>query len=226
MKNSRSRQRMDGIKIRIGLDIFNTCNYLQSAHFLKGMPFTQFKTWYQEERALSQAALPAACCMSTMGLDGFPNARFVSLKEIHDDAFVITGSMASRKGRELQAQPEVALTFWWPVTKRQVRIQGLATPIDSTRADGYFYARNRESKIVSMLSEQGKLVEETTSLHGQYLAAKSTFADVDIQRPQDWGGWDIQPIRIEFLDFSDDRFHERVLYQKEAEAWVACRVEP
>ena len=64
-------------------------------------PIKKFKQWYNEEMTKSLARIPSACCLSTIGKDGYPNARFVSLKEIIDDKFVITGPLQSRKGKEL-----------------------------------------------------------------------------------------------------------------------------
>lgn len=39
-------------------------------------PISLFERWYAEELASSKSAVPAACCLSTNGLDGFPNAVF------------------------------------------------------------------------------------------------------------------------------------------------------
>jgi pyridoxamine 5'-phosphate oxidase len=50
-----------------------------------------FQSWLQEELNLTQVRIPTACCLSTIGLENYPNARFVSLKEVSDDSFVITG---------------------------------------------------------------------------------------------------------------------------------------
>ena len=76
-------------------------------------PFIQFHKWYREAVQKCAAAIPSACCFSTNGLDGFPNARFVSLKEIVVRKFVVCGPQSSRKGREIAADGRVALTFWW-----------------------------------------------------------------------------------------------------------------
>ena len=64
-------------------------------------PITLFQNWFAEAVEASSASIPSACCLSTLGLDGYPNARFVSLKEIVEDSFVVTGSLASRKGLEI-----------------------------------------------------------------------------------------------------------------------------
>ena len=85
-------------------------------------PTTLFSEWYNQEIKVSKTPVPSVVCLSTIGIDNFPNARFVSFKELVDDAFVITGSLNSRKGIEVDQNENVALTFWWPKTQRQVRI--------------------------------------------------------------------------------------------------------
>lgn len=92
-------------------------------------PFSKFEEWYKEELFKTSVSIPSACCLSTTGLDGYPNARFVSLKSLIDESFVFTGSSDSRKGLELETIPKAALTFWWTETERQVRIQGDVLPL-------------------------------------------------------------------------------------------------
>ena len=108
-------------------------------------PIALFLKWFDEESAMSEANIPSAVCLSTLGLDGFPNARFVSLKKVRNDSFVVTGPLQSRKGIEIEADNKVALTFWWTGTERQVRIQGGASKITESLATIYFDARNELS---------------------------------------------------------------------------------
>jgi pyridoxamine 5'-phosphate oxidase len=75
-------------------------------------PIPIFKRWYNEELRLTNASIPSACCLSTAGLNGYPNARFVSLKGVVRDAFVITRPFASRKGDEITKSNNVASAFW------------------------------------------------------------------------------------------------------------------
>ncbi len=65
---------------------------------MSNSPIEIFKLWYQNEQELTKIRIPSACCLSTNGIDGFPNSRFVSLKDILDDKFIITGNLTSRKG--------------------------------------------------------------------------------------------------------------------------------
>jgi pyridoxamine 5'-phosphate oxidase len=75
-------------------------------------PIQLFSKWFDEELKLSKVQIPTAVCLSTIGIDNFPNARFVSFKELIDNSFVITGPLNSRKGIEIENNNSVALTFW------------------------------------------------------------------------------------------------------------------
>lgn len=188
-------------------------------------PIQRFQTWFKQECDATEARVPAACCLSTIGLDGYPNARFVALKEVRDGQFIITGPLSSRKGQEIAKYPKAALTFWWPATGRQVRVQGDAVQIDASDADRFFSKRPREAQIVSWISKQGLPLKDVTELHEQY-AHFTKSAEREISRPENWGGFSINPIRIEFLSFSSERFHERLLYSNEGVEWKMQKLQP
>jgi pyridoxamine 5'-phosphate oxidase len=189
-------------------------------------PIIQFNEWYNEELSKSNANIPSACCLSTVGIDGYPNARFVSLKEVKNDSFIITGPLLSRKGIEINAIPKVALTFWWEATQRQIRIQGDATAISEADADKYFQERDRESCIVSHASMQGKPINDISSLSQTYHDVEHQFHGTTIPRPDNWGGFSIVPVRIEFLAFKQTRFHERTLFERTSTGWISTRLQP
>ena len=183
-----------------------------------------FQKWFDEESAISEANIPSAVCLSTLGLDGFPNARFVSLKEIKEDTFIVTGPLQSRKGLEIAADNKVALTFWWTGTERQIRIQGEASSISEALADKYFEARSAHSKAVSVVSKQGQLTDDLPELERKML--EKVAENQPIPRPKDWGGFAIKPHRIEFMEFKDTRFHHRKCFLLENEEWVSHQLQP
>lgn len=187
-------------------------------------PIHQFKVWFREQLEKTMAKLPAACCLSTIGSDNFPNARFVSLKEATETGFIITGTLTARKGQEIQHNPHVALTFWWAETERQVRIQGVANRIPDELADHYFAQRNRDSQIVSAVSMQGMELTGFNQLQEQYDLLDS--GDTEITRPDNWGGYLIVPQRIEFLAFSPTRFHDRTLFEYKDGHWISVKLQP
>lgn len=187
---------------------------------------SRFEQGLEAEMKQRKVRLPYACCMSTEGLDGFPNARFVSLKEVRDNCFVITGTFSSRKGAEIRNNPKVALTFWWPETQQQVRIQGTMTELPVALADRYFAERNRESRIVSVVSEQGQELMDLSELTHRFDAMAASAQD-EILRPENWGVYALEPVRIEFLVFSESRFHDRTLYEHMSDGqWVMGRLQP
>ena len=188
-------------------------------------PFQIFSDWYEEEIKNSPANI-SACCLSTIGLDGYPNSRFVSLKEIKNESFVVTGPLNSRKGLEIQNSNKVALSFWFTATERQVRVQGDAAQIAAAEADKYFSERNREAQIVSYVSEQGKRLEDAEILNKKYEAAERLFKNQEILRPANWGGYLIAPVRIEFMEFKKSRFHHRTLFYKNENLWEKELLQP
>jgi len=189
-------------------------------------PIKKFKQWYNEEQEKTSVRIPSAFCLSTIGKDGYPNARFVSLKEIIDDKFVITGPLQSRKGKELNAIPKAALTFWWPETERQVRIQGDCLPIETELANLYFKDRNKASQIVSKISEQGEEISNLDTLIKQFETECYLNDSKPIIRPKDWSGFYIIPKRIEFMQFQESRFHIRELYTLKSNTWTRVLLQP
>nr|WP_199163125.1 pyridoxal 5'-phosphate synthase [Elizabethkingia sp. ASV34] len=188
-----------------------------------------FNNGLEREMQVHKQKLPYACCLSTEGLDGFPNARFVSLKEIRNEEFVITGTLTSRKGEEINYNNKVALTFWWPETQQQVRIQGEARLISGSVLDSYFSERNRESQIVSVVSDQGKELHDLNELILKFdtVANNTEISEIsEIRRPDNWGGYAIVPFRIEFLVFSESRFHDRILYERKDQIWQKKKIQP
>lgn len=193
---------------------------------MKPSPIEIFKHWFDEEMSVTKVAIPTACCLSTIGLDGYPNARFVSLKGIVGNNFIITGTLRSRKGLEIHETNKVALTFWWAETERQIRVQGDATAISTALADRYFAERNRDSQIVSIVSHQGQVLHDSEELHQRYHEIEANSAHQPLARPDHWGGYSIEPIRIEFLEFSTSRFHNRTLYQLTNGQWATTDLQP
>jgi pyridoxamine 5'-phosphate oxidase len=189
-------------------------------------PFQLFKQWYDEEYTLTKVRIPAACCLSTIGLDGFPNARFISLKEVIEETFVVTGPLTSRKDLEIEKSNKVSLVFWWTETERQVRIQGEAASISDKLADKYFVARGVDAQIVSTVSEQGKEIRDLDTLNKQYQETERLFKNKAIARPSNWAGYSITPVRMEFMEFSATRFHDRKLYEVMNGKWIVKQIQP
>ncbi len=193
---------------------------------MNNSPIELFKQWYNQELKQTTVRIPSACCLSSIGIDNFPNTRFVSLKDILNDNFIVTGTVTSRKGIEIENSEKISLTFWWTETERQVRIQGNAFRINKQLADKYFSQRNRDSQIVSVVSLQGQELLDKEELSLKYNELELTNYDKEIERPENWGGFRIEPIRIEFLEFKPTRFHERTLFELINQEWKIKKLQP
>jgi pyridoxamine 5'-phosphate oxidase len=188
-------------------------------------PIELFQKWYQQELQDAQVAIPSACCLSTAGLDGHPNARMVSLKEVADGRFIITCPLNSRKALEIGQNGKVSLTFWWTRTERQVRVQGKAERISDAEADRYFAEREEHIQVLTWASEQGETLESLDELRDRYEQMASKHGR-PVPRPGKWGGFAIVPVRIEFMQFRHDRFHERLLFQRREGEWDGRFLQP
>jgi pyridoxamine 5'-phosphate oxidase len=185
-------------------------------------PLAQFETWIADA-GRADIRVPHAATLSTLGLDGYPNARNVAIQAVTAGGVIVTGPTASLKGRELAANPRVALTTWWDPLGRQVRIQGDATVLDRDSARTIFDARSRSARTVAVLSNQGE-PRIADALETAYAEA-SAGPDLATM-PDGWGGWVIAPLRIEFMEFGSDRFHRRDLYERDGDGWVHTSLQP
>ena len=94
---------------------------------------------------------PNAMTLATATEDGKPSARIVLLKGFDTSGFVFYTNYNSQKSQELEANPQVALLFFWDDLERQVRIDGVAQKTDSQESDEYFQSRPLGSRIGACL---------------------------------------------------------------------------
>jgi len=89
----------------------------------KADPIKQFEIWFNEAQEANVPELNAMT-LATATPDGRPSARVVLLKGYHEAGFVFFTNYLSRKGKEINKNPNGALTFFWPALERQIRIEG------------------------------------------------------------------------------------------------------
>lgn len=87
-------------------------------------PLKQFQKWFENAHTTEKDLEYNAVVLSTLGLEGYPNSRYVLLKEVSKGGFVFFTNYDSVKGKEIAANPKVSLTFYWPTQNHQIRIRG------------------------------------------------------------------------------------------------------
>jgi pyridoxamine 5'-phosphate oxidase len=188
-------------------------------------PIAQLRAWIDEARA-GGVNEPNAMCLATASTSGSPSARIVLLRGLDARGLAFYTSYFSRKGRELESNPQAATTFFWPELQRQVRVEGTVERLSEDESDAYFLSRPRSHRLSAWASEQSEPVESRAPLEERVAHFDERFADDEVERPHSWGGYLIAPARIEFWQGRADRLHDRLLFVRDAIGWSLCRLQP
>lgn len=158
--------------------------------------------------------------LATVSRDGKPSARVVLLKGFDARGFVYYTNLQSQKGQEVQAHPNAALCFYWPLLFKQVRVEGLAQIVSDEEADAYFATRPRGAQIGAWASRQSAELKSREELEGRAKEVEQKFSGREVPRPPFWSGYRVAPERIEFWQSRQDRLHDRIVFVKQGEKWV------
>lgn len=188
-------------------------------------PAQILERWLDEARD-AKAPAPAAMTLATVDGDGRPSARVVSLKRLEAGALVFTTGLWTRKAAELRANPQVAVVFHWPTLGRQARIEGRATIAERELAEELFAERAESHQLQALVSRQGETIEDLASLRSRLVELESKTGDKSIPCPSDWGAVRVTPETIELWTEADDRLHERRLFERDGDGWVATLLSP
>lgn len=189
-------------------------------------PIAQFSQWF-EEAEKSEVPEVNAMTLSTVSENGRPSSRIVLLKGIEGERFIFYTNYQGQKGKELDLNPACALNFFWPELERQIRIEGVALKVDPKISDEYFQSRPRASQIGAWASPQSTVIANRKILDERAKEIELRFKDQKIlPRPHQWGGFAIEPLRIEFWQGRESRLHDRVVYTKVNDAWKINQLAP
>jgi pyridoxamine 5'-phosphate oxidase len=188
-------------------------------------PVGMFRRWLHDA-VVAGLHEPNAMVVATSSPDGTPSSRMVLLKGVDERGFVFYTNYASRKGRELDATPPVALLFPWHDLQRQVRVEGTALRVPTEESRAYFSTRPRASQLGAWASPQSDEVASREALQALYDEVEQRFAGQDVPLPPDWGGYRVAPAVVEFWQGRRGRMHDRLVYRREGEGWSTVRLAP
>lgn len=188
-------------------------------------PVDQFREWFDE--ALNAGLHePNAMTLATATPDGKPSARVVLLKGYDERGFVFYTNYEGRKAKELEANPNCTLAFYWGELERQVRIEGRAARVRAEESDTYFASRPRGSRLGAWTSRQSHAIESREELEECLRALETKYEDREIPRPPFWGGYRVESESIEFWQGRENRLHDRLLYTRRDGGWEIQRLQP
>jgi pyridoxamine 5'-phosphate oxidase len=188
-------------------------------------PISEFVTLFADARA-REPFDATACTLATSTPDGRPSARIVLLKSADARGFTFFTNYESRKGRELTQNAQAALCFHWPTLGVQVRVEGPVSRVTPEESDEYFASRPRESQLGAWTSEQSRPIATREALVARFLECEARFANQAVPRPPHWGGFRLDPVRIELWWNRDHRLHDRVVYTRSGQGWTSERLQP
>lgn len=194
---------------------------------LKNQVFHIFDEWMQDA-IKANPDNPNAMCLSTVSKNGKPSSRMVLLKDYGEDGFTFFSNSLSRKGQELDENPNVAICLYWREHQRQVRIEGTASKVSREITEKYFHGRARGSQIASHCSDQSRPLDDKQTYLNRIDKMTKEFEGIDvIPCREEWNGYIVKPTAIELWQEGEFRTHDRFVFTRDSiDDWVPQRLYP
>ena len=188
-------------------------------------PLEQFRSWFAD--AAEAVEVPEAMALATATSEGAPSVRMVLLKGFDERGLVFYSHHTSRKGRELEANPQAALLFHWSPLGRQVRLEGRVEHVPDGESDAYFATRPRDAQLGALASRQSAPLESRAALDEHLAELERDLGGGAVTRPPTWGGFRLVPTAWEFWQHRASRLHDRFRYEREPSGeWRIGRLFP
>ncbi|WP_024792303.1 pyridoxamine 5'-phosphate oxidase [Candidatus Ruthturnera calyptogenae] len=191
---------------------------------LSSNPFEQFKLWFQQAQE-ANVVEPSAMSLATSD-DSEISIRVVLLKYFDRHGFVFFTNYNSKKSKQLQINPNVALLFPWLALERQIKISGYVKKVNTFESLKYFSSRPKASQLGAWASQQSSNLSSRQILLSQFESMKVKFSKGEVPLPDFWGGYRVIPSKIEFWQGRENRLHDRFIYQLSEDKWRIERLAP
>lgn len=189
-------------------------------------PIKFFETW-MDNALEAKIKEPNAMDLCTVNAKGKPSSRIVLLRGFDTKGFVFYTNYLSKKGTDLSVNPNACLNFFWSDLEKQIRIEGRVTKVSKAVSDAYFKSRPRESQIGAWASAQSNVLKSRVELENSVKNLTKKFDGLPVPRPDFWGGYCLNPKRIEFWQGRPNRLHDRIVFEKSKNnRWKMIRIFP
>lgn len=169
---------------------------------------------------------PTAMVLSTVNEKHEPLSRVVLCKDISQNGIQFFTNYLSLKSNNINAAPCVAVNFFWPEIKVQIRVLGFANKISRKDSENYFSTRPRLSQLGAWASDQSQKISNIQELNDKLKKVAEKYEGKNVPCPNNWGGFLIQPYYFEFWFAKDGRLHERYVYEKSNDLWTNYMLSP
>ena len=190
-------------------------------------PHEQFLQWFNQALT-AKLHEPYAMSLATANAQGRPHVRTVLLRGATELGYDFYTNYDSQKGLDLIANPYAELLFYWPELERQIRIGGPVIKISEQESADYYHKRPRDSQIAAHISTpQSGVIDSREALQSRFQKLHDDVADqVELSKPEFWGGYRLQPDHYEFWQGRPNRLHDRLTYEKMDDVWTLKRLMP
>ncbi len=194
---------------------------------LASEPVEQWRRWHDQSLEAGVAE-PNAMTVATIGVDGVPDARIVLVRAADEHGLVFYTNYDGAKSRQLAVAPVAAAVFAWLDLHRQVRVRARVERVSAEDSDVYFASRPRGSQLGAWASPQSDVIADRTLLDDRVAEFDARFAEREVPRPSNWGGWRLIPFEWEFWQGRPSRLHDRLRYRSlgDPPAWHIDRLAP
>lgn len=176
-------------------------------------PQAIFLDWF-ETAVAAGIAEPHAMTLSTVDAQGHPDARVLILKNVDEIGWHFAISAASPKGRQIEANPAVALTFYWQKLGRQVRIRGDAIAQNENECGQDFLARSVDARANVLLERQSMPLADPSLVAAAVEKARARIdADPDLVAHV-WKAYVVTTRAVEFWQGATNRLHNRQIFRR------------
>ena len=188
-------------------------------------PIKMFNDWFEialesdKENAISFV-------LSTVSSENIPSSRVVFLRWVDKNGFTFFTNYESAKSKDIEVNNMVSANFFWEKLEKQVRITGKAIKISASESDKYFISRPRDNQLGAWSSNQSSIINIYYKLRNKMDEFEGIFKGKKVERPLHWGGYCIDPEKVEFWQGRPFRLHDRLLFTKGKTRWKKERLSP
>ncbi len=164
--------------------------------------------------------------LATSDASGIIHNRIVLCKSWSEAGLRFYTNYQSRKGLELDGNPQAGAVFYWDPLARQIRVSGAVRKLTRQESQDYWNGRPRESQLSQFISRQSEPLSSREQLQKERDQAEKEFAGREIPCPAHWGGYSLEIKSIEFWLGQPGRLHDRFHFEKSGKAWTFRRLYP
>lgn len=171
------------------------------------------------------------CFFATVTLQGRPEVRAVSLRDIDDKGFSLLLNSMSPKWQQLTQHGQCSLHILWSTVRRQYRVYGHIIPMEAERLQGYWQRKGHASRLLEHYYEAFHAQTHPIPSRAYFLQGIATlrqrYPDKDaVPVPETLQGVYLVPMEIDVWHGSEDRLHDRHLCTRTNDGWTSSVVVP